>query len=562
MRKIQFIAVLMFLGTFTTKAQSISEAKNEIVNENYAKAREILNKVIAAEKEPLALAEAHFWLGETFYEENITENKSKALEFSREQYSKGIVVAKNSPHCQVGMGKLLLDAKNGKEAAKTFDSAIRDSRKKPFKEGHPDIFMLVGDSYLNGVNKDPEMAVANYTRARDIDPKNAIYWLRLGDGSLAKGDAGAAMSSYEASSQLDKQNAEIYLKMARIWKRGKKNDLSIQNCIDGLKVNDKYALLYKELAELYYATGQFDKVTSTLDKYVPLAGQDFPARARFVKFLTYQAKAYDRAIAEAERLMKDDPTQTTMSRWIAWSNFEKASEMATKKQGTPEELKALYQKSNDASVQLMKDVPADRLVSYDYDYAAKSYNKIGKLDNAVAMYKKVIEMDTAKKCSIYTDIIASYYEAKKYKDGFDLLDEKSSGGCPVTYREYYLASYYAYYAKAYDRGDKYADKYIAIVPEGIDGYYWKGMNLDQTDTATVSTNVAKPAFEKVIALFEAKPEDRAKSMVALAYNFMGNMYVNMEPQDLEKAKEFYTKVLGVDAANKTATDMLGKLNGQ
>jgi tetratricopeptide (TPR) repeat protein len=92
---------------------------------------------------------------------------------------------------------LLLDAKNGKEALKTFDSAIRESRKKPYKEGHPDIYMLVGDAYLNSLYPNAEQAVANYSRARDVEPKSAPALIKLGNGKLAAGDAGGAQTAYE-----------------------------------------------------------------------------------------------------------------------------------------------------------------------------------------------------------------------------------------------------------------------------------------------------------------------------------------------------------------------------
>jgi tetratricopeptide (TPR) repeat protein len=76
-------------------------------------------------------------------------------------------------------GKLLLN--NGKEgeALKLFDSAIRLSRVKPFRDGNPDVFMLVGDAYLNCSKPNIEQAYSFYKRARDIEPRNQIYWEKL-----------------------------------------------------------------------------------------------------------------------------------------------------------------------------------------------------------------------------------------------------------------------------------------------------------------------------------------------------------------------------------------------
>ncbi|NJN32931.1 MAG: tetratricopeptide repeat protein, partial [Saprospiraceae bacterium] len=161
-------AVALLIFTCTLNAQTgLEEGKKLIVNENYGDARKVLSQYVTSEKEPVKQAEAYYWLGECDYRDLVEEQPAKAQTMAKEQYAKGIVLAKNSPHCQVGMGKLLLDAKNGKEALKVFESAVKDSRKKPYKEGHPEIYMLIGDSYLNCTQKNPEQAVSNYTRARD-----------------------------------------------------------------------------------------------------------------------------------------------------------------------------------------------------------------------------------------------------------------------------------------------------------------------------------------------------------------------------------------------------------
>ena len=305
MKRIQiFAAILLLAGT--AKAQSaIDEARKQIVNENYNAARKGLTDYISAEKDPAKQAQAYFWLGETYYQDLIAENPIKAMESAREQYNKGLALDKGNSYCQVGMGKLLLDAKNIKEAQKTFDSAVRNSKEKPYREfGSPQIQMLIGDSWLNGLNKNAEQAVNYYTRARDIDPSKAVYLIRMGDGNLAKGDAGAAMTAYESASSKDPRNPEVYLKRAVIWHRAGKIDLAIKECEDGKKADATYAPIYKMLAELHYANKDYNKVTGDLDEYLKVVGdptKDPDAWLRFIKFLTYQAKDYTRAIDESKK---------------------------------------------------------------------------------------------------------------------------------------------------------------------------------------------------------------------------------------------------------------------
>lgn len=81
-------------------------------------------------------------------------------------------------------GKNLVMSGNGKDAFKTFDQAIIASKTKQFREGNPDVYMLIGDIYLNATPKNNCNicdAYPYYIRSRDIDPNRKIIWDKLND---------------------------------------------------------------------------------------------------------------------------------------------------------------------------------------------------------------------------------------------------------------------------------------------------------------------------------------------------------------------------------------------
>ncbi len=561
MKKIQILAALLMLAcTVQAQTTKLDEAKKLIVNENYGDARKVLTDYIAAEKEPVRQAEAYYWLGESYYSDLIAENAAQAMTKSRAEYDKGLVIDKSNPQCLVGMGKLLLDAKNGKEALKTFDQAIRASKAKKFREGHPDVIMLVGDAFMNCTQPNYEQAVAYYTRAKDIDPKSSTYYLRLGEGQMKKGDAGAAMSAYESASEKNKADAEVYQKKARIWMRASKFDLALEDIEKGLKIDPSFAPLYKDKVEVLMGLGKFNEVTGVLEKYIPLAGKDFDARLRFAKFLAYQAKDYDRSIAEAKKLLNDAPDYKVANRWIAWSAFEKAAKIeadalkAGKKAPFGDDWKALLEESNKASKALMIALPADRLVYYDYQYAAKSAQKLGRIDEALKSYDELLKVDSSQTCTVYTDLVNAYYEQKKFKEGFAMLDKKTAYGCKVTGGEYFYAMYYAYVTGDSIAGIKYADKYIELVPKGSDGYHYKALCQRKSDTQEPPTFNAKETYEKLIQLHEATPDDRSKGYVVRAYVYMAYYYGSVN--DMVKAKELAGKALVIEPTNEGATRIM------
>ena len=569
MKKIQIFATLLLFAWTMNAQTALDEAKKKIVNENYKEAKSMLETYIASEKETEKQAEAYYWIGESEYRNLIDENPQQAMEKARDQFNKGLVIEKKSPHCLVGMGKLLLDAKNSDEALKTFETAIRSSKAKPYREGHPDIYMLIGDAYLNSKQPNIEQAVANYTRARDIEPKPAVVWIKMGDAKMAKNDAGGAMSDYETASQKDPKNPEVYLKRALIWQRASKYDKAIEECEAGRKVDDSYAAFCKLLAELHYNNGDFNKVTGDLDCYLSKTKIEDPdARLRFIKFLTYSAKDYDRAIAESKKFAEHNHADKhpTVYRWLAWSYFEKALLIEKEKKYEPpygDDWKMLMEESNKASKTLFAKLPADRVVDYDYNYAAQSAQKLGNMDEAIKFSEELLKLDSTRTCEIYSGFITAYYGQKNIKEGLAMLDKKVAKDCKGTYSEYFLAMYYTNaVTREYERSIKYADKYIEIVPNGADGYYFKGLAETQLDTSETNPGwLAKASYEKLIEVYEAKTDDeRAKGYVPTAYNYMAIYYA--AKQDFVKAKEFCQKTLAIDPANKTALNTIAQIDGK
>ena len=171
-----------------------------------------------------------------------------------------------------------------------------------------------------------------------------------------------------------------------------------------------------------------------------------------------------------------------------------------------------------------------------------------------------MEADSTKTCAIYSSLMSAYFDQKKIKEGLDLLDEKAVKGCKCTYSDYFLGMYYANaVTRQYDRSVKYADEYIKIVPNGADGYYFKGLSQSQTDSIEPYKWLAKETYEKLMQIYEAKPDDaRAKGYVDTAYSYMGIYYGAQ--QDLVKAREFFQKALAVNAANRTALNGIQQLD--
>ncbi len=545
-----------FAATFAVQAQTIDEGKKQLDNENFGKAREIFNAIIT--REPMN-GEAYYYLGETYYQD---EKPAEA----KATYEKGFVATKgDNPHVLVGKAKIALDEKNEKEATKLVEKSIRASRNRTYREGHPDIYALVGKAYLDSKNENLQEAVNNFTRARDIEPKSARYWILLGDAQLKKGDPGSAMTAYETAAEKDKANPETFLKMGRIWGRSGKYDLSLEKLDAGLLVGPEYAPLYKDNIEYSIAAKKYSRVTPLLDKYLKLsvAANDFDARARFVKYLASVARDYDRAVEEAYRLIKDDPTRLNINRWIAYARV--AQGLSKEADGIKvDSLKATYTEAIEASKRLFAALKADDLADYDYKNYATAAQKVGDLDLMASVYKDQLKVDTTKTAGVLGLIAKSYWDAKKYKQAYRAYADKLGKYEPASSELYYqmVSAYYGSFGKDADKVtekeiESAADRYIAVNDKAPDGYFYKGKAQDQQDTGDQPAYLARTSAEKVIELGAADPV-RGKTLLIWAYNYMASFNATTNPT---LAKEFIQKTLALDPTNKRANELLQALGG-
>ena len=120
----------------------------------------------------------------------------------------------------------------------------------------------------------------------------------------------------------------------------------------------------------------------------------------------------------------------------------------------------------------------------------------------------------------------------------------------------------AYFGKLYDKSILFADKFITeftpntkVVDAVIDAYGYKGLSLTQIDSETTPEWKAKANYEKMVSIYEEKPEDRGKAAttktaLGKAYNYLATYAASQ--QDLVKAKDLVAKALKLDPANKNA----------
>lgn len=529
----QFIcSVLIVLGFMQfSYAQTLQEGIRHLENENYNAALSTFNKL--AQTDPKCFI-YHYYLGEVYY----------ALEKypdARKAYSKGLDISSKCDQCHIGMGKMDIDEGKMNEAKKHFDTALKGNSK------NAQIQAMVGKAYLYSKKPMAEQALQYLVKARDLDPKQAKYWIYLGDSYQAKGDLGNAMTSYETAVEKDKNDPETYVKMAKIWADGKQVPLAIEKLEKAIQLKPDYAIAYKDLYELYIRTGKYDKVVPILEKYVSLIGSDVDAKVRFVKFLCYQAKDYAKAVEEGTKLVKQHPEQYTLYRWLAWSNFESGN----------------FANSLDESYSLFNEAKKDSigrpLYPSDYEYAARAAAKLNRMDTAELFFKKIMQLQPDRSIEISSSLAKAYYDARNYEKAIDWYLEKEKHAELTVSELFYLGLAQKNLGRL-QRADSTFAKMLEISPKYEWGWYTRAEINNKLDTSsTQKLFLAQPYYEKFIELASADP---VKNKARLIEGYLYMIYYSAQKDDLEMAKSYCNLVLNLEPEHKVANDYLKLLNGR
>lgn len=555
MKKLMFGMLFVALA-FAVSAQTptLAEGIRHMDNENYSAAQQSFAAIAQSDPKNAGI---YYYIGEVSYRLENFEEAEKA-------WKKGLTINPQCPECKVGLGKLLLDQNKSTEAEAQFLSAERADKK------NAELFSLIGEAYLFSKNPNAQKAVDWLIKARTINPKNGKYWAYLGDAYQMIGNSGEAMTSYETAVRYDPENTKAYLSMARIWVASRNADLAKQNLREAIRQSPDDAPPYKDLIEIYIQERAYDTATVLLKKYVTLAGTDVDARVRLVKFLTFQAKDYDNAILEGEKLLKSNPEQYTLNRWLAWAYYGKEDYANTFKYS-----QALF----DA----FKKDKSRTVFADDYYYYATAAFEMGKLDSAAHIYRKYIELDSSRAADIYDRLAKAYYQDKNYQQAIAYYNRKSAVKPLSNTDNYYLAlSYYLTDENA--KSDSIFSVILEIKPDFPTAWLYKARIANLADTTDPQQFLAKDAYDNFLQLAMTDKE-KNKNNIMVAANYLAYYWVSLQGNNAAKAeyeaklnttfsrdgwekfwrnnaKELYNLILELDPGNEVAQSAIKALNAQ
>lgn len=585
------LTLLLISGVAGLRAQTIQDAITATNNEQFDKADQILQNL--AKSAPSS--KVYFRLGENtmlnYFSDSISNSLKVVAAEAKGQFEKGIALNASDPLNYVGLAKVAsylgdkATADQMRLKAKGFLPPYKKVSKIPNPQEYAYTLAKLAESYIVFDNVDTTAAMPNIREALTIDEKNAEIYIIAGDLYLLVNNGSLAIKNYNRAQDADPKSPLAAMKIGSIYFKGRNLQAAIPYYQQAITLDKNFAPAYRELGQLYSMAAMFKESKENYETYLKLTNQNIPAKIRYVNAL-YYSKDYAAVIKNVEDIFAVDKSRTYLNRIAGYSSFEQGNFPV-----------ALVYMDN-----LFKNLPADRILKKDYLYYARilikkntNYPKLAaELDKAnsdlIKLKEKIEGLKgpakenekaneaalVAKVAEAQANIATSDIELAKAYESYDKAivfgeedlnvvqekaiaqyNNKNYAGAAETWKrliakgkdteDNFLKIGKSYYqGKEFDKADEIFTQMSTKYPDNIQAYLWSARSASAKDPDS-KLGLTKPKF---IALISKAASDSVKysNEIFDALRFLG--YRELQANNFDAAKAYYTRMANLDPKNK------------
>ncbi len=481
-------------------------------------------------------AASYYYLGCIAMKEG---NNAEALEL----FNKGIESNANYAYNYVGLGAIDLANNLPKAAEKQFKAAEKLAKKDL------SVYVAVARAYYNA---DPVAYSAEIEKKLDkvrkssdnFAPKDADFYMLIGDMAADQSDWGKAASQYEMATSYEPSATEAYVKGASMYLK-----LNPTYAIDMLKkllaMNPTSALGQRELADKYYDTKNYKEAVVEYAKYVKNPNHFKQDEDRYA-FLLFFSGDYKAGYDFATKLLAENPANFTAQRY----QFMNAAQMPEMKDQLLPMAEALVANHNETN----------RFAAIDYTLIADEFKNAKQYDKAIAVLEEGIK-EMPENASFYKSLAMLYVEQNQIAKAADTYKGYIVNLANPGFNDKSQYATFCYYgaieAKATDanRSNALFDEATAIAQELAEkyptvprGYKMLGdikvQRANEAEVAVIAFDEYKKACDIIVNEGNAA---QFASDAKVVFNYLGNYY--LEQGDVETAKVYFYKYLEIDPNN-------------
>lgn len=489
--KIKLFFSLLLAGGLMASAQSqgYKDGIEYYKAGQFNNAKEILERTLNQSETDKALA--NYYLGQVALAQG---DKAAAKSY----FEQGMQINPENAYNYIGIGAL--DLLNGQlDAAKDqFKTAEKYTKK------NAEASIAIARAYYNADPVTYAKEIQKYIDKARKDSKNAdpsIYVLE-GDMLADKSDFGAAATKYENAITNDPNNPEGYVKYANAYFNVNKQ-FAIQKLEELLERQPNSAMAQRELAEKYFKGDYWRKASDLYGKYIQNPNHFPEDKARYAVLL-YWGEKYPESLAVAEEVLSTNPKKNDKFlmervRFLDLTKMEK------------------YPEAVASAEAFFKDNAGDNFTTNDYITYADALSGNGQDSLAVVQYEIAAERDP-ENSDLLKNLSSIYDKNKQYAKAADAygaylkLQENPSlndlYGMSGRYLNAAATSNDSIEAKELaDRGISYVNQVLDRAADKIPAFYQRLANLNIAGNMKKPNAEAIEAYDKVIELLDANPEN-------------------------------------------------------
>ncbi len=489
--KIKLFFSLLLAGGLMASAQSqgYKDGIEYYKDGQFNNAKEILERTLNQSETDKALA--NYYLGQVALAQG---DKAAAKSY----FEQGMQIDPENAYNYIGIGAL--DLLNGQlDAAKDqFKMAEKYTKK------NAEASIAIARAYYNADPVTYAKDIQKYIDKARKDSKNAdpsIYVLE-GDMLADKSDFGAAATKYENAITNDPNNPEGYVKYANAYFNVNKQ-FAIQNLEELLERQPNSAMAQRELAEKYFKGDYWRKASDLYGKYIQNPNHFPEDKARYAVLL-YWGEKYPESLAVADEVLSTNPKKNDKFlmervRFLDLTKMEKFPEAVASAEA------------------FFKDNAGDNFTTNDYVTYADALSGNGQDSLAVIQYEIAAQRDP-ENGDLLKNLSSIYDKNKQYAKAADAygaylkLQENPSlndlYGMSGRYLNAAATSTDSIEAKELaEQGIGYVNQVLERAADKIPAFYQRLANLNIAGNMKKPNAAAIEAYDKVIELLDANPEN-------------------------------------------------------
>jgi len=552
-------ASLVFLLTGLS-AQSLDDARKAIDEEQYARAKGILENLV--QKQPKK-GDNYFYLGQIYLKNDYLDSAKLVFEQGRAADSKNLLNT-------AGLGIVELFSGNQAGAETLFSEINSKIKKKNYLE-----LYHIGRAYIDAPEPDygKAMQYLNQALSRTGKKQDPLIHLALGDAYFGTDQRSPAYSSYRDAITLNPDLTRAEVQMAVIMRGSRAWNEAIGSLEEIIAKKPNYAPTYRELAETYNAWAFFatdtnvykernDTAVKYYKQYMDLTDYSVESRIRYADFLVF-ARDYDELLKQAHELSQFEDINPKILRYLGHASYHKKD----------------YNEAESALTRMLSRMEAERVIARDYLYLGLSKLKnaiqtattdVAGFDSGISYIRKAVEVDATSADDLNItgrELLAAnkFLESAKV---FEISSGTEGSRNQVTDTYYFgLAAYFAnanLINKGEPRSDELIDKadaaFVYVIdkaPDLLDPYLYRARNMSLKEDSENFQGYATAHYEKYIEMVKSKGDEeiqKSKANLIEIYNTMAYQYVLIE--NFTKAKELLSETIKLEPGNEYAQQVL------